>query len=153
MAKYDIQSSFLVPKNVQVTPKGNNRFSLALEPFERGFGYTLGNAMRRILLSLLFLAAGPAWASGPCGTTDVIAELSAEDKARLVARAEAEPYGEGTLFRAEKEGSVVTVVGTTRTADLDVTPPALYRAIATLEARGLLTRPKRGRVVLTTGRV
>lgn len=33
-------------------------------------------------------------------------------------------------------------------ADLDVTPPALYRAIATLEARGLLERPARGRVRL-----
>ncbi|KGK78155.1 hypothetical protein PM03_15800 [Thalassobacter stenotrophicus] len=34
-------------------------------------------------------------------------------------------------------------------ADLDVTPPALYRAIAALEKRGLLTRPERGRVRLT----
>ena len=34
-------------------------------------------------------------------------------------------------------------------ADLDVTPPALYRAIAALEKRGLLTRPARGRVRLT----
>lgn len=34
-------------------------------------------------------------------------------------------------------------------ADLDVTPPALYRAIAALEKLGLLTRPERGRVRLT----
>jgi CRP-like cAMP-binding protein len=34
-------------------------------------------------------------------------------------------------------------------ADLDVTPPALYRAIAALEKRGVLTRPERGRVRLT----
>lgn len=34
-------------------------------------------------------------------------------------------------------------------ADLDVTPPALYRSIAALEKRGLLTRPERGRVRLT----
>ena len=34
-------------------------------------------------------------------------------------------------------------------ADLDVTPPALYRTIAALEKRGLLTRPERGRVRLT----
>ena len=33
-------------------------------------------------------------------------------------------------------------------ADLDVTPPALYRTIAALEKRGLLTRPERGRVRL-----
>ncbi|MFC3613016.1 Crp/Fnr family transcriptional regulator [Lutimaribacter marinistellae] len=34
-------------------------------------------------------------------------------------------------------------------ADLDVTPPALYRAIAALEKRGVLTRPERGWVRLT----
>ncbi|MDW4497140.1 Crp/Fnr family transcriptional regulator [Sulfitobacter sp. D35] len=33
-------------------------------------------------------------------------------------------------------------------ADLDVTPPALYRAIAALEKRGILSRPDRGRVCL-----
>ena len=33
-------------------------------------------------------------------------------------------------------------------ADLDVTPPALYRALATLEAEGALLRPARGRVQL-----
>jgi CRP-like cAMP-binding protein len=33
-------------------------------------------------------------------------------------------------------------------ADLDVTAPALYRAIAVLEQRGQLTRPERGRVRL-----
>ena len=34
-------------------------------------------------------------------------------------------------------------------ADLDVTPPALYRTIAALKKRGLLSRPERGRVRLT----
>lgn len=34
--------------------------------------------------------------------------------------------------------------------DLAVTPPALYRAIAALERRGLLTRPARGRVQLVS---
>jgi CRP-like cAMP-binding protein len=34
-------------------------------------------------------------------------------------------------------------------ADLDVTPPALYRTLAVLEKRGLLSRPERGRVRLT----
>lgn len=33
-------------------------------------------------------------------------------------------------------------------ADLDVTPPALYRAIAALKAQGALSRPARGRVRL-----
>ena len=37
-------------------------------------------------------------------------------------------------------------------ADLNVTPPALYRAIATLEEKGVLERPDRGRVLLLRGR-
>jgi len=43
-----------------------------------------------------------------------------------------------------RETSLISIA-----ADLDVTPPALYRAIAALEKRGLLTRPERGRVRLT----
>ena len=35
-------------------------------------------------------------------------------------------------------------------ADLDVTPPALYRAIAALEKRGLLSRPERGLIRLVS---
>ena len=42
---------FLTPKNVQVEQSGPTRASVILEPLERGFGHTLGNALRRILLS------------------------------------------------------------------------------------------------------
>ena len=41
----------LQPRMVEVDSIGKNKFKLVLEPLERGFGYTLGNAMRRILLS------------------------------------------------------------------------------------------------------
>ena len=36
---------------------GNNRAKVTLEPFERGYGHTLGNALRRVLLSSLQGAA------------------------------------------------------------------------------------------------
>jgi DNA-directed RNA polymerase subunit alpha len=42
---------FLTPKHIQVEQKTITRASVVLEPLERGFGHTLGNALRRILLS------------------------------------------------------------------------------------------------------
>jgi DNA-directed RNA polymerase subunit alpha len=41
----------LTPKAIKVQQLNNNRARIILEPFERGFGHTLGNALRRILLS------------------------------------------------------------------------------------------------------
>ena len=42
---------FLTPKNIQVEHISATRANVVLEPLERGFGHTLGNALRRILLS------------------------------------------------------------------------------------------------------
>jgi DNA-directed RNA polymerase subunit alpha len=42
---------FLKPRIVEVKKMTGNRAQITLEPLERGFGYTLGNALRRILLS------------------------------------------------------------------------------------------------------
>jgi DNA-directed RNA polymerase subunit alpha len=42
---------FLTPKHIQVEQHSITRASVVLEPLERGFGHTLGNALRRILLS------------------------------------------------------------------------------------------------------
>ena len=47
----DIYKSFLTPKNVQIQPISRVCSKIVFEPLERGFGYTLGNALRRILLS------------------------------------------------------------------------------------------------------
>ncbi len=44
-------SSFLKPTNVEVKNVTDTLAVISMEPLERGFGYTLGNAMRRILLS------------------------------------------------------------------------------------------------------
>lgn len=44
-------SSMLKPKNIHVEAIGNNNSKVVLEPFERGYGHTLGNALRRVLLS------------------------------------------------------------------------------------------------------
>lgn len=44
-------SEFLKPRQIDVEPLSATRARVSMEPFERGFGYTLGNALRRILLS------------------------------------------------------------------------------------------------------
>jgi len=42
---------FLKPRLVDVQQAGHRRAKVVLEPLERGFGHTLGNALRRVLLS------------------------------------------------------------------------------------------------------
>lgn len=44
-------SDFLTPQVIQVEELDRCRSKVVLEPLERGFGHTLGNALRRILLS------------------------------------------------------------------------------------------------------
>ena len=44
-------SEFLKPRNVRVQAETGNRARIVIEPLERGFGHTLGNALRRVLLS------------------------------------------------------------------------------------------------------
>jgi DNA-directed RNA polymerase subunit alpha len=44
-------TDFLKPKNIGVQEFSNTHAKVTLEPLERGFGHTLGNALRRILLS------------------------------------------------------------------------------------------------------
>ncbi|HCU54480.1 MAG TPA: DNA-directed RNA polymerase subunit alpha, partial [Gammaproteobacteria bacterium] len=44
-------TEFLKPRLVNVETLGPTHAKITLEPLERGFGYTLGNALRRILLS------------------------------------------------------------------------------------------------------
>ncbi|MEX0619361.1 MAG: DNA-directed RNA polymerase subunit alpha, partial [Pseudohongiellaceae bacterium] len=44
-------SDFLTPQLIQVEEFDKFHSKVVLEPLERGFGHTLGNALRRILLS------------------------------------------------------------------------------------------------------
>lgn len=53
----DIYKSFLTPRVIQVKKHSPTSAEVILEPFERGFGHTLGNALRRILLSSMEGAA------------------------------------------------------------------------------------------------
>ena len=44
-------NEFLKPRIVDVQMINDRTAKVVLEPLERGFGHTLGNALRRILLS------------------------------------------------------------------------------------------------------
>lgn len=43
--------ALLKPKIISVEPIDENHAKIVMEPFERGYGHTLGNALRRVLLS------------------------------------------------------------------------------------------------------
>ena len=44
-------SQFLTPRNIKIDQIDDKSAKITLDPLERGFGHTLGNALRRILLS------------------------------------------------------------------------------------------------------
>ncbi len=46
-----LTNQFLTPNHIDVTEISASHAKVVLEPLERGFGHTLGNALRRILLS------------------------------------------------------------------------------------------------------
>jgi len=50
-------NEFLTPRHIDVQTVSPTRARITLEPLERGFGHTLGNALRRILLSSMSGAA------------------------------------------------------------------------------------------------
>jgi len=47
----EMLEQLLTPRLVDIQRKNNFHSRVTLEPLERGFGHTLGNALRRILLS------------------------------------------------------------------------------------------------------
>ena len=46
-----LANDFLTPRNIDIQSDSPTRAKVTLEPLERGFGHTLGNTLRRILLS------------------------------------------------------------------------------------------------------
>jgi DNA-directed RNA polymerase subunit alpha len=60
---------FLKPRVVKVTPTNAKQAKVVIEPFERGFGHTLGNALRRVLLSSMPGAPLPGGVDGCCTST------------------------------------------------------------------------------------
>ena len=121
------------------------------QPFERGFGTTIGNALRRVLLSSIEGAAVTA-----VRVEGVLHEFSSlsgvvEDMTDIVLNLKQIPFklhGEGpkTLYLEKKGPGVVTASDFEQDADIEILDPTAH--IATLSKEGSLkleARLKRGR--------
>ena len=69
-----MQNSLLKPKAIHVEQLSAHRAKVVLEPFERGYGHTLGNALRRVLLSSM-----PGFAPTEVTIAGVLHEYSSID--------------------------------------------------------------------------
>ncbi len=121
------------------------------QPFERGFGTTIGNALRRVLLSSIEGAAITA-----VRVEGVLHEFSSltgvvEDMTDVVLNLKQIPFkmhGDGpkTLYLEKKGPGVVTAADFEQDADVEILDPTAH--IATLSKEGSLkleARLKRGR--------
>jgi DNA-directed RNA polymerase subunit alpha len=72
-----MQTAMLKPRIVEVEQLGNAHARVVMEPFERGYGHTLGNALRRVLLSSMV-----GYAPTEVQITGVVHEYSTVDGVR-----------------------------------------------------------------------
>ena len=111
------------------------------QPFERGFGTTIGNALRRVLLSSVEGAAVTA-----IRVEGVLHEFSSltgvvEDMTDVVLNLKQIPFrihsrGSKTLFLEKKGPGIVTAADIQEEADVEILDPEAY--IATLSKEGSL---------------
>ena len=85
----------------------------------------------RGLWSLVFLLL-PKVAVAACDGRDLLAEMPADERAQLAARAEAAPFPRGNLWRAERDGAILHLAGTFHIGDARLAP--LMQRIAPLIA-------------------
>src|SRR6266702_3503188 len=71
-------SGFLKPRIIDVQGIAPNHAKVVMEPFERGYGHTLGNALRRVLLSSM-----PGFAATEVQITGVVLKLHNREDALL----------------------------------------------------------------------
>jgi len=69
-----MQNTFLKPRIINVEALGQGHTKVEMEPFERGYGHTLGNALRRVLLSSM-----PGYAPTEVTIAGVVHEYSTLD--------------------------------------------------------------------------
>ena len=146
-------SDFQKPKKLDYDPETltPNYGRFIAQPFERGFGTTIGNALRRVLLSSI---EGAAISAIRC--EGVLHEFSSlqgvvEDMTDVVLNLKQVPYkmhGEGpkTLYLDKSGPGVVTAADFESDPDIEILDPTAH--IATLSKEGSLkleARLKRGR--------
>lgn len=146
-------SDFQKPKKLDYDPETltPNYGRFIAQPFERGFGTTIGNALRRVLLSSIEGAAITA-----VRVEGVLHEFSSlqgvvEDMTDVVLNLKQVPFklhGEGpkTLYLEKKGPGTVTAADFEQDPDIEILDPSAH--IATLSKEGSLkleARLKRGR--------
>lgn len=135
------KNDFLKPRIIEVQKVSATQAKVVMEPFERGYGHTLGNALRRILLSSM-----PGYAATEVKIAGVLHEYSSIDGVQedvveillnlkgLVLRLH---NSSEVMLTLKKEGAgVVTAGDITTDADTEVINPS--HVIAHLTAGGKL---------------
>jgi len=133
---------FLKPRVVKVTPVSDLQAKVTIEPFERGFGHTLGNALRRILLSSM-----PGAAIRAAEIEGVLHEYTSiegvqEDVVDILLNLKQlavtmHHRDEAELTLSRKGPGVVTAADLETTHDIEIVNPDLV--IATLTKAGALS--------------
>ena len=146
-------SDFQKPKKLDYDPETltPNYGRFIAQPFERGFGTTIGNALRRVLLSSIEGAAITA-----VRVEGVLHEFSSlqgvvEDMTDVVLNLKQIPFklhgaGPKTLYLEKKGPGVVTAADFEQDPDIEILDPTAH--VATLSKEGSLkleARLKRGR--------
>ncbi len=136
-----MQTNLLKPKTINVEQLGHNRAKVALEPFERGYGHTLGNALRRVLLSSM-----PGFAATEVTIANVLHEYSSidgvqEDVVNILLNLKGVVFKlhnrDEVTLSLRKDGEGVVTAGDIQTPhDVEIINPD--HVIATLSAGGKL---------------
>ncbi|MBI4356917.1 MAG: DNA-directed RNA polymerase subunit alpha [Gammaproteobacteria bacterium] len=132
---------FLKPKLADIQAQGRDHYKIILEPFERGFGHTLGTALRRVLLSSM-----PGCAIVEVKIEGVLHEYATlegveEDVIDILLNLKGvvvklKGKGEATLKIAKKGAGVVTAADIEHDADVEIINPS--HEIAHLSSSGAL---------------
>jgi len=135
------QANLIKPRLVDVSPVHPNTARIVIEPLERGFGHTLGNALRRVLLSSI-----PGCAVTEVTIDGVQHEYSTIEGVRedvidillnLKNLSVRMSHGEEAILRVEKTGlGVITAADIETTHDTEIMNPDLV--IANLTQAGQL---------------
>jgi len=135
------KNDFLKPRIIDVQRVSATQAKVVMEPFERGYGHTLGNALRRILLSSM-----PGFASTEVKIAGVLHEYSSidgvqEDVVEILLNLKGlvlklHNSSEAVLTLKREGAGVVTAGDITTGADTEVINPS--HVIAHLTAGGKL---------------
>src|SRR5208282_2267920 len=121
-------NAFLKPRIIDVQSTSPFHAKVVMEPFERGYGHTLGNALRRVLLSSM-----PGYAPTEVKITGVLHEYSTlagvrEDVVDILLNLKGvvlklHGRGEATLTLSKKGEGIVTAADIETSHDVEIVNP------------------------------